>query len=105
MVRRIDISEATARFADFAQRVKESGDEFVVERDGQVVCRISPAGGASFSVRDMVELLRSIEPPDGEYLDAVEDVVRHQPVVPPRAGRSARTTCSSAQPRSILGGA
>ena len=84
MVRRINISEATTKFADFAERVKASGDEFVVERDGQELCRISPAAaGAPFTIRDMVELLRSIEPPDPGYFDDVEDVVRKQPVTPP----------------------
>ena len=83
MVRRITISEATARFPDLADRVKSSGDEYVVERDGQVLCRISPAPSTAFTVADMGELLRSLEPPDSDYLDAVEKITRNQPPVEP----------------------
>jgi antitoxin (DNA-binding transcriptional repressor) of toxin-antitoxin stability system len=83
MVRRITISEASTQFSELADRVKNSGDEFVVERDGQALCRISPAPAAPFTIADMVELLRSLEPPDPEYFDAVEEYVRNQPPVPP----------------------
>jgi antitoxin (DNA-binding transcriptional repressor) of toxin-antitoxin stability system len=83
MVRRITIKEASTQFSDLADRVKNSGDEFVVERDGQPLCKISPAPPKPFTVADMVELLRSLEPPDPQYCDAVEEYVRNQPPMPP----------------------
>jgi hypothetical protein len=54
----------------------------VVERGGQPVCRIVPAGPRKCTVADLVEFLRTAPRPDPGYWDDLEEITRSQPAVP-----------------------
>ena len=75
-------TEAARNFSDLVNRVLYRGEVFVVERGGQPVCRIVPAGPARFTLRDLVQLLKTIPKPDPGYWDVLEDINRKQPPPP-----------------------
>lgn len=79
---RLSATEAARRFSDLINRVFYRREEFVIERAGQPVCRIVPAGTPKFTVRDMVELLKTVPKPDEEYWDVLENINRNQPPIP-----------------------
>ncbi len=86
MVYRITATEAARQFSDILNRVKYRGDEFIVERGGEAICRISPAGAtSSFTLGDFVQLMESLEPVDPEFARDVQEIVRSQPVEVPRS--------------------
>ena len=64
------------------ERVHSRGDVFIVEREGEPMCRITPVSPARRSVRDLVRLLQAMPPPDDAYLDAVEAITKNQPRLP-----------------------
>ncbi len=77
---KITATEAVRRFSDILNRVKYKGEEFVVERGGEPVCRIVPAGPPKkFTVADFVRVLREAPKPDPEYWDDLEDILKNQP--------------------------
>ena len=75
----ISATEAARTFSDLVNRVLYRGEEFVVERGGQPVCRVVPARPPKFTLRDLVRLLKTIPKPDAGYWDVLEDVNRNQP--------------------------
>jgi antitoxin (DNA-binding transcriptional repressor) of toxin-antitoxin stability system len=82
MESRISATEAARNFSDLVNRVLYRSEQFVIERGGQPVCRIVPAGTPKFTVSDMVELLKTIPKPDAEYWDVLENINRSQPPMP-----------------------
>lgn len=82
MKSRIPATEAARHFSDLLNRVRYRNEEFVVERGGQPVCRIIPAGPARCTVADLVRLLRSAAKPDPGYWDVLAAVIKHQPKLP-----------------------
>jgi antitoxin (DNA-binding transcriptional repressor) of toxin-antitoxin stability system len=78
----ISAAEAAETFPDVIERVRSHGDVFVVEREGEPICRIEPIVPARRTVRDLVRLLQAAPRPDDAYLDAVEEVVQNQPTLP-----------------------
>jgi antitoxin (DNA-binding transcriptional repressor) of toxin-antitoxin stability system len=78
----ISATEAARSFSDLVNRVLYRGDVFVIERGGQPVCRIVPARPAKFTLRDLVQLLKTTPKPDPEYWDVLEDINRNQPPLP-----------------------
>ena len=75
----ISATDAARRFSEIINRVKYRNETFVVTRRGAPMCEIVPLCTATFTGRDLVELLRSLPHPDKDYLDAVERHVRKQP--------------------------
>jgi prevent-host-death family protein len=78
MESRISATEAARNFSDVLNRVRYRGEEFVVERSGEAVCRIVPARPVKRTLADLVRILDAA-PPDPEYWDTVEQITRHQP--------------------------
>lgn len=78
----ISATDAARRFSDLLNRVYYRGEEFVIERGGQPVCRIVPARPGRFTLADLVGRLASIPKPDKSYWDAVEKASRNQPPAP-----------------------
>ncbi len=81
---RISATEAARRFSDVVNRVRYRGERFVVERGGEPVCEIAPAGADTVKGRDLVGLLKSLPRPDDEFFKIVRAIARKQP----RAARS-----------------
>lgn len=79
MASHISSAEAAKTFADVVERVRSHGEVFVVESDGEPVCRIEPIIPSRSTVRDLVHLLRTIPHPDEDYLNILEGVTRAQP--------------------------
>jgi antitoxin (DNA-binding transcriptional repressor) of toxin-antitoxin stability system len=74
--------DAAKTFPEVIERVRSHGEVFVVEREGEPICRIEPIVPARRTVRDLVRLLQSTPRPDDAYLDAVDEVARNQPTLP-----------------------
>ncbi len=75
----ISATEAARSLSDLLNRVRYRGESFVVERGGEAVCRIIPAGPPRCTVAELVRALKAAPRPDAEYLDTVEDVAKKQP--------------------------
>ena len=82
MESRISATEAARKFSDIVNRVRYRGEEFIVERAGEAVCRIVPALPVKRTLADLVRILESVPKPDPEYWDIVEEVTRNQPKLP-----------------------
>jgi antitoxin (DNA-binding transcriptional repressor) of toxin-antitoxin stability system len=78
----ISAIEAARTFPEVIERVRSLGEVFVVEREGEPICRIEPLAPAPRTVRDLVQLLAGAPHLDEAYLDAVEEVARNQPTLP-----------------------
>ena len=75
-------TQAARRFSDLLNRVRYRGEEFVIERGGEPICRIIPARPSRFTVADLVRLLRSAPKPDRGYWEILEKVKKRQPALP-----------------------
>ena len=82
MASHISAAEAAQTFPDVIERVRSHGVVFVVEREGEPVCRIEPMIPVRRTVRDLVRLLQAAPRPDDAYLDVVEAFVQNQPTLP-----------------------
>jgi antitoxin (DNA-binding transcriptional repressor) of toxin-antitoxin stability system len=60
-------------------RVRELGEVFIVEHDGEAVCRIVPVTRVKRTLVDLVRILDSAPKPDPEYWNIVEAITRNQP--------------------------
>lgn len=78
----ISATEAARSLSDLLNRVRYRGESFVVERGGEAVCRIVPAGPHRCTVADLVRALKLAPVPDADYLDAVEALTKEQPKLP-----------------------
>ncbi len=75
----ISATEAARRFSEVLNRVRYRNETFIVKRGGEPICEIAPVRAATFTGRELVELLRSLPHPDKEYLETIEQHVRRQP--------------------------
>jgi antitoxin (DNA-binding transcriptional repressor) of toxin-antitoxin stability system len=82
METRIGATQAARTFSDLINRVRYRGEEFVIERGGQPVCRVVPVRPVGRTVADLVQVLRSTPAPDPGYWDALEEIIEHQPALP-----------------------
>ena len=62
--RTVTATEAAKNFGRLVDAVREARAEYVVERDGHPVVRISPAALDECRVRDLLELLQDLASPD-----------------------------------------
>jgi prevent-host-death family protein len=84
MVTRVTATEVARSFSDVLNRVRYRGEEFVVERGGEPVCRIVPVEVARprLTLRELAGVLATVPSPDEEYLDEVESMLAAQPLAP-----------------------
>jgi len=82
MESKISATRAARRFSDLVNRVRYRGDTFVIERGGEAVCRISPAGPTRCTGADLVGFFSSLPRPDAGYLDDLAAVARQQEALP-----------------------
>jgi antitoxin (DNA-binding transcriptional repressor) of toxin-antitoxin stability system len=68
--------------SDLLNRVRYRGESFLIERAGEPVCRIIPAGPARCTVRTLVHALKAAATPDQGFLDTVEALAKTQRNVP-----------------------
>lgn len=77
----ISMDEVARDFSDVVERVRSRGDVFVVESEGEPICRISPVSPARRTAKDLVRLLQEAPRPDDAYLDAVTEIAQNQPTL------------------------
>ncbi len=82
MSRRITATEAARTFSTLLNRVRFRGEDFVVVRGGEEVCRIGPVAPVACTVAELSRVLGGLPRLDDEYLDAVERAVKRQPRAP-----------------------
>lgn len=70
--RTIAATAAAKHFGGLVDKVRETGAEYIVERGGSPVVRISRVEGEPCRVRDFVELCRAHARGDGAFGKAVE---------------------------------
>jgi antitoxin (DNA-binding transcriptional repressor) of toxin-antitoxin stability system len=76
-------TEAVRTFSDLLKRIQYRGEEFVVERAGEPVCRMTPAAPIKrLSFRDLAALLREIPKPDAGSAADVRSAARSQGRLP-----------------------
>ena len=79
MATKVSATDAVRTFSDLLNRIRYRGEEFVVERAGEPVCRMTPAMPAkTLSFRDLATLLEEIPEPDAAYASEVRRAVRSQ---------------------------
>jgi len=77
MSTRVSATEAARTFSDLLNRIRYRGEEFVVERAGEPVCRMTPAAPAKrLSMKELIALLRNAPAPDPGFAADVRRVVR-----------------------------
>ena len=87
MTRHVSAPEAVGTFSDLLNRIRDRGDECVVEQAGGPVCRMTPAAPTKgLSLRDLASLLQEIPKPDTGYAPDVRRAARSQGR-PPAWGR------------------
>jgi prevent-host-death family protein len=73
--KRVSATEASRSFSELVNRVRYAGEEFVVEKGGEPVCRIVPvAEKPALTLGDLARLV-SGSGPDLELADAIEEAV------------------------------
>ncbi len=82
MESRISATEAARSFSDLLNRVRYRGEQFVIERGGEPICRIVPVGPAKFTLADLAQLLETAPKPDAGYGKAVKKAIRSQGKLP-----------------------
>jgi antitoxin (DNA-binding transcriptional repressor) of toxin-antitoxin stability system len=79
MTTKVTATEAVRTFSDLLNRIRYRGEEFVVERAGEPICRMSPAAPTTIlTLRDLAALLREIPEPDAGYATDVRRAARSQ---------------------------
>jgi antitoxin (DNA-binding transcriptional repressor) of toxin-antitoxin stability system len=79
MTTRVSATEAVRSFSDLLNRIRYRGEEFVVERAGEPVCRMTPAAPTKrMSLRALIALLREIPKADASYASDVRRAARSQ---------------------------
>lgn len=83
MTKSISATEAARSFSKLLARVRYRGEEFVIEKGGEPMCRVSPVRSAARSTgADVARALATLPKPDSAYWDAVEETTRKQPRLP-----------------------
>jgi antitoxin (DNA-binding transcriptional repressor) of toxin-antitoxin stability system len=71
----ISATDAARSFAAVLTRVARKGEEFIVERGGEPVCRISPVGPVTrSSAADLARVLADCSPPDPAYFRLLQEL-------------------------------
>ena len=79
MMTRVSATKAVRTFSDLLNRIHYRGEEFVVERGGEAVCRMTPAAPPKRpTLGDLVSLLREVPKPDAGFASAVRRATRSQ---------------------------
>ena len=84
MATKVSATRAVRTFSDLLNRIRYRGEEFVVERGGEPVCRMTPAAPPRrLSLRELASLLREVPSADADYASDVRRAARKQGRLPP----------------------
>ncbi|HKA54350.1 MAG TPA: hypothetical protein VKJ47_11880 [Candidatus Binatia bacterium] len=82
MKSRISATQAARTFSTLLNRIRDHGEEFIIERDGEPICTMSPVKPTRCTGTDLAALLRSLPKPDAAFWDAVEEATRQYSEMP-----------------------
>ncbi len=83
MIGRVSATEAVRRFSDLLNRIRYRGEEFVVERAGEPVCRMTPAAPSPrLTLGELAALLREAPRADAGLARDVRRAARGQRPLP-----------------------
>lgn len=83
MTTHVSATEAVRTFSDLLNRIRYRGEEFVVERAGEPVCRMTPAAPTRrLTLRELSSLLRELPEPDAAFATDVRRTTRSQRRLP-----------------------
>jgi antitoxin (DNA-binding transcriptional repressor) of toxin-antitoxin stability system len=83
MITRVSATEAARTFSDILNRIRYRGEEFVVERGGEPVCRMSPAAASKrLTLSDLASVLRELPKADAGFASDVRRAARKQGRLP-----------------------
>jgi antitoxin (DNA-binding transcriptional repressor) of toxin-antitoxin stability system len=83
MTTRISATLAVRTFSDVLNRIRYRGEDFIVERGGEAVCRMTPAAAsARLTLAELARVLREIPRADAGYAADVRRAVRSQRRLP-----------------------
>lgn len=73
----VSATEAARTFSDLLNRIRYRGEEFVVERNGEAVCRMVPAAPTMrLTLAELISLLQALPKPDAAFASAVRRAAR-----------------------------
>jgi hypothetical protein len=78
MVTRVSATDAVRTFSDLLNRIRYRREEFLVERGGEAICRMTPAGSAGLTLGELAALLRALPRPDAGFSADVRAAVKGQ---------------------------
>ena len=78
MATRLTATQVARKFSDILNRVRYRGEEFDIERNGEVVARLGPAPHRKGTVRELLELIAR-HGADPAFADDLEQVQSNQP--------------------------
>jgi antitoxin (DNA-binding transcriptional repressor) of toxin-antitoxin stability system len=80
---RVSATEAVRTFSDLLNRIRYRGEEFVVERGGETICRMTPAAApARLTLRELAALLQELPQTDARFAADVRRASRKQGRLP-----------------------
>jgi antitoxin (DNA-binding transcriptional repressor) of toxin-antitoxin stability system len=79
MERHISATVAARTLSELLSRVQYRGETFVIERGGEPVSRLVPAGPLKSTVADLIRALEAAPRPDADYLKTVSSLAKKQP--------------------------
>jgi antitoxin (DNA-binding transcriptional repressor) of toxin-antitoxin stability system len=83
MESRVSATEAVRGFSELLNRIRYRGEEFVVERGGEAICRMTPATGQRrLTLAELVRVIRELPLPDRSYAADVRRAVKRQGRMP-----------------------
>lgn len=84
MATSLSATQAAREFSNMLARVRYRGEEFVIEKGGEPMCRILPLSGAlpSSTAAQLASIIGRFPKPDPDYLRQIERAVRNQPKAP-----------------------
>ncbi len=74
----ISADDLARALPDFLDRVRNRGERFTIERDGQPIALLTPPALQRFTVADFLDLWKRIPHPDDAFADDVEAVLAAQ---------------------------
>lgn len=79
MTTTITDTELAERLRDVLDRVRDCGEQFVVEHDGKPITMLGPVEEKkAMTWAEFVEQLRSIPKPDDKFADDLEEIIASQ---------------------------
>ncbi len=83
MTTTVSATKAVRTFSDLLNRIRYRGEEFVVERAGEPVCRMTPATPSRrLTLGELASVLREIPRADAGYASALRQAMRRQGKLP-----------------------